>query len=333
MITHLAKLLVILSALCLQNAAAQASSDWEYFKKHFVSDEGRVIDTYNNKISHSEGQGWGMLFAEANNDQASFDRIWRWTRKNLARNDHLLFSWRYEPAHRPRVKDPNNASDGDLLIAWALQRAARRWNNSNYATASAAIRADIHTFLIKDYAGFTVLLPGLTGFTNDNSIDINLSYWVIPALISFAALEPEKNWSKLVTDGQKLLAASQFGEYGLPTDWIRLSADGALAPSPKWPTRFGYDAVRIPMYFIWGSALTPELRQPFSAYWQSSDPVLPWVDVVTGEKAPYAASSGIRAVRALVYDDLSFLSQSPQPGDDYYSTSLLLLSKLAALPQ
>jgi endoglucanase len=332
MMRVLARLLVIVSSLWIQAVMAD-QSDWALYKSRFVSSDGRVIDTYNKNISHSEGQGWGMLFAEANNDQHSFDLIWSWTRKNLARTDAFLFSWRYDPELRPAVKDPNNASDGDILIAWALQRAAKRWNDRNYETASAAIRADIQKLLVKDFGGFTVLLPGLTGFSDKDSIDINLSYWVIPALISFAMVEPDQNWSTLVTDGQKLLAASRFGSYSLPSDWIRLSDKGRLAPSPNWPARFSYDAVRIPLYFIWGSALTTDLRQPFADFWKNNELILPWVDVVTGEKASYTASAGIKAVRSLVYNDRSFAGQSPSTADDYYSTSLLMLSKLAADPR
>lgn len=319
----------VLSLLCATTGLAQ-EADWVIYKKRFVSDKGRVIDTYNKNISHSEGQGWGMLFAEANDDQASFDLLWRWSRKNLARNDALLFSWRYDPALKPPVKDPNNASDGDILIAWALHKAAKRWKDPNYETASAAIRADIHRLLIKDYAGYTVLLPGLDGFATAQSIDINLSYWVIPAFIDFARQEPDKKWAKLISDGQRLLEASRFGAVALPVDWIRLTKQGELSPSPDWPSRFSYDAVRIPMYFIWGRALTAELEQPFKEYWKRSDLVLPWVDVLSGETAPYLAPPGIVAVRSLLYKDYSFVTQAPSEQDDYFSTSLLMLSKLAA---
>lgn len=329
--TALVKLLFWLSLTALYPLNGMAQEvDWDIYKQRFVSESGRVIDTYNNNISHSEGQGWGMLFAEANDDKATFDLLWRWSRKNLARKDALLFSWRYDPAVTPAVKDPNNASDGDILIAWALHKAAKRWKDPNYETASAAIRADIHELLIKEYGGYTLLLPGLEGFSTADSIDINLSYWVIPAFVDFALQEPAKKWAKLITDGQRLLAASRFGEHALPVDWIRITAKGELSPSPDWPARFSYDAVRIPMYFIWGSSLTSELELPFKAYWKRQDLILPWVDVLTGETASYLAPTGIVAVRSLVYQDYSFVIRPPSEQDDYFSTSLLMLSKLAA---
>ncbi len=317
--------LLLMSMSCL----ADTSADWSGYKQRFVTPEGRVVDTFN-KISHSEGQGWGMLFAQANDDPQTFESMWRWTRKNLARKDNRLFSWRYDSQSLPAVTDPNNASDGDILIAWALHKAAQRWKNPNYAAASAAIRRDIHQLLIRQFAGYTVLLPGLSGFDSDHYVDINLSYWVIPAFNDFAKLEPELQWQALVRDGQKLLALCRFGELKLPTDWIRLEQDAKVSPTPEKPSRFSYDAVRIPMYFVWGRALTPELKQPFLAFWPQGQVIADWVDVKSGEKANYPASSGIKAVQALLHGDSSFIAAQLKAEDDYYAASLLMLSKLAA---
>ncbi len=311
------------------SALAQTGSDWQLYKQRFVTPEGRVIDSFN-KISHSEGQGWGMLFAQANDDAATFESLWRWTRKNLARKDSRLFAWRYDSRVVPAVNDLNNASDGDVLIAWALFKAATRWGNSNYAAASAAIRRDIHQLLIRQFAGYTVLLPGLNGFHSDSYVDINLSYWVIPAFNDFAALEPDQHWQALVRDGQKLLALSRFGETRLPTDWIRLDQNASVAPTPDKPSRFSYDAVRIPMYFIWGKALTAELEQPFLAFWPQNAVIADWVDVTSGERAAYPASNGIKAVQALLHGESGILAQPLVAEDDYYASSLLMLSKLAA---
>ena len=38
---------------------------WRAYKAHFVTEAGRVVDTANKGISHSEGQGYGMLLAVA----------------------------------------------------------------------------------------------------------------------------------------------------------------------------------------------------------------------------------------------------------------------------
>ncbi len=108
------------------------AAEWGIYRDRFVGDDGRVHDTGNNQVSHTEGQGLAMLFAEAFDDRATFDRVWNWTRANLRRPDSALFAWRWDPNSENPVADTNNATDGDILIAWALARAARHWHAPAY---------------------------------------------------------------------------------------------------------------------------------------------------------------------------------------------------------
>src|SRR5476649_908231 len=97
---------------------------WQAYKSRFVTPAGRVVDTANKNISHSEGQGYAMLLAVAAGDRATFNLVWDWTRANLMVRDDSLLAWRWQPDERPAVADINNATDGDLLVAWALTEAA-----------------------------------------------------------------------------------------------------------------------------------------------------------------------------------------------------------------
>ncbi|HAI06581.1 MAG TPA: endoglucanase, partial [Pantoea sp.] len=103
----------------LLGSAQAAASGWDSFKSRFVTSEGRVIDTANNNVSHTEGQGYGMLLAVANDDRVTFDRLWQWTRSQLGNPQTDLFYWRYTPGTANPVADKNNAADGDVLLAWA----------------------------------------------------------------------------------------------------------------------------------------------------------------------------------------------------------------------
>ena len=47
---------------------------WEHYKKTFISNDGRVIDYYQEQCSHSEGQGYGMLLAVRHNDKETFSQ-------------------------------------------------------------------------------------------------------------------------------------------------------------------------------------------------------------------------------------------------------------------
>lgn len=311
------------------SATLLADDDWQQYKQRFVTAEGRVVDSGNNGISHSEGQGYGMLLAQAYDDQQSFAAMWQWARKSLGRHDLPLFAWKYDPQHKPAVADNNNASDGDILIAWALLNAGRKWHNSNYLNASRRIRAAVLDNMVHEYAGHLVLLPGLNGFDGNGYIDINLSYWVMPALVDFAQTDNQPRWQQLVDSGVQLLALAKFGDAQLPSDWLRLTNKGKLSPSPKWPTRFSFDAVRIGLYFPWAGLGSNDALTPVKQFWQAGGATPPaWIDVSSSEVAPYAASTGILAMRDVLNGQP--VQRHISESDDYYSASLLLLSKLAA---
>jgi len=69
------KLVLFISLFCLSSHVLADIKNWERFKTRFISAEGRVIDTGNGHISHSEGQGVGMLLAVAHDDQTTFENI------------------------------------------------------------------------------------------------------------------------------------------------------------------------------------------------------------------------------------------------------------------
>src|ERR1700730_19167283 len=91
------KVSAAVAALTLGPRIALADDqDWATFKRRFIPNGERVVDTGNNDVSHSESQGWGMLFAESNGDKDTFQKLWQWTSATLQRGDGL-FSWRWSP--------------------------------------------------------------------------------------------------------------------------------------------------------------------------------------------------------------------------------------------
>lgn len=325
---------VLMTTLIASAAAATTGTAWTDFRARFIAENGRVVDTGSGGVSHSEGQGWSMLFAEANDDRASFDRIWKWTREHLELDDSALFAWRWNPAAQTPVDDPNNSTDADLTIAWALERAARRWHDPTYGEASRRIRDAIRRQLLRIRDGRYVLLPGRRGFERDAGLILNPSYLVVPALRAFARLEPDREWDRVLANGLELLRDARFGRHGLAPDWLLLGNDGRLAPAPGWPPRFGFDAVRVPLYLVWGGVDDPMQLEPYRRWWRCvgdacAQPVPAWVDLATGESADFAASEGVRAVRSLVLGDPGAIPQRADKGADYYSSALLLLARIA----
>jgi endo-1,4-beta-D-glucanase Y len=314
--------------------SAALRQDWLAFRHLYVTPEGRVIDTGNGHVSHSEGQGWGLLVAQAADDPDTFARILEWTTRTLqGRPGDTLHAWRYRPSDANPVSDLNNATDGDLYIAAALARAAARWNRPDYAAQGARLARDV-LGLVRTTGARTVLLPGATGFDRADCLVLNLSYYTFGLFPDLAALAPSPLWQTLRDEGAALMLQARTGAWMLPPDWLRLDRkDGALSIAPGWPPRFSWDAIRVPLHLAWGRVQAEPLFDSFRRYWSAGRGAPAWADLVTGDVAPYAAPAGIRAVAAIALKagalDGRIVLPSMLSASDYYGAGLVLLSRLA----
>jgi endoglucanase len=305
---------------------------WAGYRAQYVSPSGRVIDNGQGGISHSEGQAYAMLLAQAADDRPGFDRIWGWTRDRLQVRDDALLAWKWDPAART-VSDLNNASDADILAAWALMRAAARWDEEPYRAAAERILADVERKLIVSTPAGLALLPGADGFVHDGAVTVNLSYWVFPALTEFRREDPDGPWSDLHAGGLALLEKARFGDHGLPADW--LTAGVPLSPSGLFPARFGYESIRIPLYVCWDGAADEPGLAAIAEFWSSESHPPAWVSLAASDRSTYGLGPGAMAVRRLLLDRQGVhyggAAGTVGPGDakDYYDATLSLLAAVA----
>ena len=299
----------------------------------FLTPEGRVTDDANGGVSHSEGQGYAMLLAMRADDRAAFERIWRWTKANLLVRSDGLAAWRYDPKHTPPIADINNATDGDLLIAWALAEAGTRWRETAYLKQARRIADAIMTVLTVPSRWGPALMPGATGFGPGQREDgpvVNLSYWVFPALDRLKNLPGGAGWKGLEDSGLQLIDQARFGPARLPTNWISLSA-GAVSPAKGYPSVFGYDAVRIPLYLGWGRPNEKDRLAVFARLFDAPPAV---IDIGTGKPTEPLQGQGFAAIAAFTHHlaDGAAIPQSlwnVEP-EFYYPTTLHILSLVAA---
>jgi endo-1,4-beta-D-glucanase Y len=308
-------------------------AEWRAYASTFITPDGRIIDNANGGESHSEGQGYGLLLAAVAEDAEQFQLIWSWTDKHMrVRPDHLL-SWKWDP-QKGAIADKNNATDGDILIAWALAEGARRFARPDYLEQAKVIAQAIGAQTIRSTENGLILLPAASGFAREDQPDgpvINLSYWVFPAFAVLKELAPVYDWEGLRENGLKLLAQSHFGPLRLPADWQSVD-NASTAPAKNFPAQFGYNAIRIPLYLAWsgGEPARRALRR-FVSLWHGKHSVGPYViDVVTGSTGQELDAAGYRLVLALAR--CAALGQ-PIDGDlvrsrdhFYYPETLRLLS-------
>jgi endoglucanase len=318
-------------------AADLAAGAWLLYQHKFMTPDGRIIDNKAGDISHSEGQGYGMLMAVLANDKRAFDLMWKWTRVNLMIRDDGLMAWRWDARENPHVKDTNNASDGDLLVSWALLRASQKWKQPDYSKAALQMAQTISKLATAETAFGKVLMPAIYGFKAGEQPDgpvVNLSYWVFPALEELAQASRAFPGRALVKTGLSLVRDARFGPAQLPADWIGLSASSPK-PAQGFTPQFGYESIRIPLYLAWYSTDHPDLLETFSRQWKRSAGTkgLAVIELTTATATAAMPDPGYRAVANLVECSLgrpvNIEEVSNFSPTDYYPSTLHVLSLMA----
>jgi endoglucanase len=316
---------------CSQTPDSSLSAGlWSDYRHAYIRDDGRVVDNGQHGISHSEGQGYAMILAAAANDRQTFAQVWSWTRRHLQVRADALLAWKWDP-QKGEVVDTNNATDADLLVAWALLRAARRWEVPAYRDEAMRIAQDIRSQLVIEASIGPILLPGASGFIHDGVVTINPSYWIFPALTELDRLEPDGPWAEIRSSGLTLLETARFGPEALPADWVVMS--DPPAPSPLFPHRFGFEAIRIPLYASWDGLARHPALDSLALFWGREESPPAWVNVDDGSYASINLGPGAMAVRRLLLTngrDAQEGQPSVVPGGDYYDSTLLLLANIVA---
>jgi endoglucanase len=238
-------LLALLATASIGTRNAFAAAGWEGFKTEFLSADGRIIDYGQGEISHSEGQAYALLLAEIHDDRLTFDRVLQWTMNNLAKRPDGLLAWKWgkDDNNQWRILDDNNATDGDLITALALVRAAARWKEPLYADKAKSLARSMRENLSREWQGHLLLLPGKSGFENGDKMVVNPSYILPAAYTAIANIEDREFWNRCAQDGEKLSNRMNFGYWGLPADWVELSDNPR--PLPGRGEFFSLDAIRV----------------------------------------------------------------------------------------
>ncbi len=313
---------------------------WEQYKANFISNDGRVIDYYQDLISHSEGQGYGLCLSVLYDDKTTFEKIWRWTKDNLKVRADNLFAWQWgkRPNGEWKVIDYNNATDGDVLIAYALLRAHEKWHDTSYRSEAVTIVRDIRTSLSITWYGHLFLMPGYYGFNKESGFVVNPSYQILPAFRYFAKEDQRTFWEKIYRDSLFLLGRSCSGALCLPADWMLLTTDGRISVAAIGNPYFGNDAVRILLYLsLEKTPQYPKGAGKMLDIYKRTGYLPLWVDLEKDSLSPQAAPAGYYAIYALVArrsgdSALSaklFQEAKEKLSDDkkgYYSFSLYLLA-------
>ena len=327
------------SALCLVAASGLAAGRdadtdalaWSAWKARFLSGDGRIIDDGNGGISHSEGQGFGALLAQANGDRAAFHKIEAWTRANLlVRDDHLM-GWRWHEGRGVAAEDHVTATDGDLFRAWALLRAARDSGWSEWEGRAADIADDIATLCLRPdprVSGSPLLTPGSASRADAKRVLINPSYIMPRALRELGGAAARPALIAAADHGETVLA--ELAASGPVPDWIDVTPEGYAAPA-EHDLLSGFDALRVPLYLVWsGNAEHVAVTRGEDVMARAD--LAGHVAVVTtpgGEVRAQSDFAGYRAIGNLTSCSQTAETLGTSARQPYYPATLGLLATLA----
>jgi len=255
---------------------ARAAAD--RFLDRYLASDGRVVRRDEGGDTVSEGQAYAMLLAAATGDERRFDAAWRWTRRELQRDDGLL-AWRWAGG---RVVDDTPAADADLDAARALALAARRFDRPALRRQARRIADAI---LRHETAG-DQLVAGPWAVSGHV---VNPSYDSPAAARVLGRLGQPDRWRRVRSAGIRTANTLTAGGR-LPPDWAVVGSRSDSDPDPTTataaaepggedlaPSAYGFDAVRLPVRYA--EACDPVARRVAARLWptlRSGDPaVLP----------------------------------------------------------
>lgn len=262
-ISTICTMLIVFSSFAL---CASRSEDYcliksyDYYKKKFISPDGRVMDPERDDITVSEGQSYILQRAVARNDPKTFNLTYKWTKEHLQRRDKL-FSWIWgkDKKGKYKVLDRNSASDADVNIAFALILAHERWKDEKYLKEALPIIRSIWRNETRQIGKHKVLMPGFIQ-AKVEKVEINSSYFNTYAFKFFKKYDKWHNWDK-ITDSSYyyIMESSAKTKTGLPPDWFLIER-GKIVLEDSDRSDFSYDAIRVFKHIYWDYIRTGDKR-------------------------------------------------------------------------
>lgn len=325
--------------LTTADLSVTAAPVWAAWKAAFLQGDGRVVDRLQQNASHSEGQGYGALLATEFDDHEAFRRIYDWSEQRLSVRGDGLLAWRYLTGQTNPVPDLNNASDGDLFYAWAMVRAAQKFNDRTYLTrALRTARALAETCIRPSLANGDemIFLPAAQGFVHESRIVFNPSYIMPLAMREVAAATGVVELARTAQNAEAILL--RLAQSGPVPDWVQVTADG-YATTPDFSANTGYEAMRVPLFLVWsGMNRHPAVTQMQRLYDRNVQPGVPVptiFDPLSGAVLEASNDPGYRALAAFIScaggaGQAGSLMPPFDPNQPYYPATLQMFAMIAA---
>jgi oligosaccharide reducing-end xylanase len=221
-----------------------------------VGDSMGYVSDLKNHDARTEGLSYGMMIAVQLNKQDIFDRIWRWSKRNLQHQGgprDAYFAWSIEPKSLKR-NSQGSASDGELYFITDLLFASNRWGNNTGINYYAEARRILDAMWLKDGSGgvknlINVEHKQITFVPENSGYNWTDPSYHLPAFFeiwaAYAKDGREQFYKDCADTARAFLHRACHPVTGLNVDNTDFS--GAPRSNPWMPAAFRYDSWRVPM--------------------------------------------------------------------------------------
>lgn len=241
---------------------------WDHF---FVKEDSRVYFEDTDSTSYiydtgsrdvrTEGMSYGMMICVQMDKQAEFDRLWRWTKKNMLYTSGRwegYFAWQCRTnGQKISGNETSCASDGEVYFITSLFFASHRWGNGGAFNYEKEAQTILKNVMSKDgkngiYNLFDEKTALITFVPNENCHFHSDPSYNLPAFFELWAMWSDTNkefWAKTPSAARTLLQKSSHPKTGLFPDYSTFEGEPF---QPTWKNdydakRYQYDAIRCAM--------------------------------------------------------------------------------------
>lgn len=254
---------LVLFSISTNKEAVQEDSYWDWYRNYVgQSTKGAYVNTGSKEkpIALSESQGYGMLITllaaqKGYAKETQFMRLFYYYKSFQISEENTLMKWKQEKTDKGwESVDDNNATDGDLDIAYALIQAEKLWPDSieHYGDAAQKLLESIKN---NNYSEKTGLLTVGNWATVDPKAEMLIRFSdIMPTYYkAFADFTDDPFWTKLEINATKALTQmSQETSTGLLPDfaWV---GENSIAPVKPYEVAgkndgdYAYNSARVPL--------------------------------------------------------------------------------------
>jgi len=221
-----------------------------------VGDSMAYVSDLKNHDVRTEGMSYGMMVAVQLNKKEVFDRLWRWTKRNIQHQGgarDAYFAWSVKP-ETGKHRAEGSASDGELYFITALLFASNRWGNETGINYYAEARRILDAMWSKDGTEGIMNILNVEQKKITFTPDIRGYKWTDPSYFLPAFFEV---WAEYAKDGKEqfyrdcadtarvFLHRACINKTGLNADATEF--DGSPRKFRNWSSNFCFDSWRVPM--------------------------------------------------------------------------------------